>query len=61
MDEVFPAEAEFSGMPHNRWWEFEDGVMNFGFIQPNKTDIRLLLKCLKIGYLLFPSNKMAIY
>lgn len=43
MDEVFPAEAEFVGMPHNRWWEFEDGKMNFGKIQPKKSDLSKIL------------------
>jgi len=43
MDEVFPAEAEFVGMPHNRWWEFEDGKMNFGKIEPKKSDLSKIL------------------
>jgi len=43
MDEVFPAEAEFVGMPHNRWWEFEDGKLNFGKIEPKKSDLSKIL------------------
>lgn len=43
MDEVFPAEIEFTGMPHNRWWEFEDGKLNFGKIQPKKSDLSKIL------------------
>lgn len=43
MDEVFPAEVEFVGMPHNRWWEFEDGKINFGRIQPKKSDLSKML------------------
>jgi len=42
-DEVFPAEIEFMGMPHSRWWEIEDGQLNFSQIQPNKTDMAKLL------------------
>lgn len=43
MDEVFPAEVEFMGMPHARWWEIEDSQLNFSQIQPNKTDLAKLL------------------
>ncbi len=42
-EEVFPAEIDFSGMPHNRWWEFEDNAVNFASIQPNKTDTGKML------------------
>lgn len=42
-DEVFPAEVAFTGMPHSRWWEIEDGKLNFTQVQPNKTDLAKLL------------------
>ncbi len=42
-DEVFPAEVAFNGMPHSRWWEMEDGALNFTQVQPNKTDLAKLL------------------
>jgi hypothetical protein len=42
-DEVIPAEIEFPGMPHSRWWEIEKGNLNFSQIQPNKTDLAKLL------------------
>ncbi|MEX0288112.1 MAG: hypothetical protein AB3N14_03305, partial [Flavobacteriaceae bacterium] len=42
-DEVFPAEVSFTGMPHSRWWEIEDGDLNFTQVQPNKTDLAKLL------------------
>ncbi|MDO7174143.1 hypothetical protein [Mariniflexile sp. AS56] len=42
-DEVFPAEIEFPGVPHSRWWEIENGKLNFSQIQPNKTDLAKIL------------------
>lgn len=36
---MLPTNLTFNGMPHTRWWRFEDGLTNFGAIVPNKTDL----------------------
>ncbi|MGD9301950.1 MAG: hypothetical protein PVI13_10265 [Desulfobacterales bacterium] len=38
-----PGPIQFDGMPHTRWWRFEDGRTNFGDIDPDTTDINKLL------------------
>ena len=38
-----PAPMTFAGMPHTRWWSFEDWKTNLGGIQPDTTDINKLL------------------
>lgn len=39
-----PAPVSFSGMPSLRWWEFEDGTIDFGAIDTGPEDLgRLLL------------------
>ena len=38
-----PTPISFDGMPHTRWWTFEDGTTNFGDIDPDTTDINKLL------------------
>ncbi|MEM6651257.1 MAG: hypothetical protein AAF582_01565 [Pseudomonadota bacterium] len=38
-----PAEIEFDGMPNTRHWTFEEGLVNFGDIRPDTTDIAKLL------------------
>ena len=38
-----PAPIQFDGMPHTRWWTFEEGRTNFGDIDPDTTDINKLL------------------
>ncbi len=39
-----PNPVRFDGMPHTRWWRFEDGKTNFGDIKPDTTDlIKLML------------------
>ncbi|MEO1239409.1 MAG: hypothetical protein AAFW64_07075, partial [Pseudomonadota bacterium] len=38
-----PGPIQFDGMPHTRWWQFEDGRTNFGDIDPDTTDINKLL------------------
>ena len=40
---MVPAPATFGGMPHSRWWTFEDGRTNFGEIRPDTTDLAKLL------------------
>ena len=38
-----PAPITFAGMPHTRWWTFEDGTTSFGDIDPDTTEISKLL------------------
>ena len=38
-----PSPIQFDGMPHTRWWTFEEGKTNFGDIDPDTTDINKLL------------------
>lgn len=40
---MIPASATFGGMPHSRWWTFEDGRTNFGEVRPDTTDLAKLL------------------
>lgn len=40
---LFPAPITFEGMPHTRWWAFEEGRTNFGDVKPDTTDIAKLL------------------
>lgn len=38
-----PTPIAFEGMPHTRWWRFEDGTTNFGDVDPDTTEINKLL------------------
>lgn len=38
-----PTEAHFAGMPHSRWWEFEDQKCDFGKFDAHTTDTAKLL------------------
>lgn len=54
-----PSPATFPGMPHSRWWQFEDWRTDLGKISPNTTDInQLMLLDFALNYandwLLFP-------
>lgn len=40
---MLPVNVTFSGMPNTRWWRFEDGMTNFGAIQPDTTDLGKLM------------------
>jgi hypothetical protein len=40
---AIPQGAQFGGMPHPRWWAFEDGRTNFGDIRADTTDLARLL------------------
>ncbi|WP_283138990.1 hypothetical protein [Rhizohabitans arisaemae] len=42
---VLPGPVGYSGMPHPRFWAFEDGRTNFGAITPDTTDLARLLFC----------------
>lgn len=38
-----PTHVTFRGMPSPRWWEFEDGVTDFGALQPDKVDLATMV------------------
>jgi hypothetical protein len=40
---MLPTQVTFNGMPHTRWWTFEDSRTNFGDIKPDTTDLAKLL------------------
>lgn len=40
---MLPTQVTFNGMPHTRWWRFEDSRTNFGDIRPDTTDLAKLL------------------
>jgi hypothetical protein len=40
---MLPTQVTFNGMPHSRWWTFEDGRTNFGDVKPDTTDLAKLL------------------
>lgn len=38
-----PSTVTFGGMPHPRWWTFEDWKTNLSFVKPDTTDLNKLL------------------
>lgn len=36
---LLPVSAQFEGMASNRWWQFENGKVNFGKMDANTTDL----------------------
>jgi hypothetical protein len=40
---AFATRLKFAGMPEKRWWNFEDGFVDFGSINPKKNNIASLL------------------
>ncbi|MBX2924025.1 MAG: hypothetical protein KF746_17635 [Chitinophagaceae bacterium] len=40
---VIPTLAKYGGMPHPRWWQFEDGNIDLGDIDADTTDIAKLI------------------
>lgn len=41
---LLPTPIQFDGMPHTRWWRFEDGRVNFGDVTMDRVDLgRMLL------------------
>ncbi len=40
---VIPSQVEFRGMPSSRWWEFEEGLTDFGATDVHTTDLGRLL------------------
>lgn len=49
--EAVPAPVSYPGMPVSRWWEFEDGQVNFGAADAEPSDLlRLLLVTFALEY-----------
>ena len=40
---VLPSPVRYPGMPHQRWWAFEDGRTSFGAVRPDATDLIRLM------------------
>ena len=40
---MLPVQVTFNGMPHTRWWKFEDSRTNFGDVKPDTTDLAKLM------------------
>ncbi|MEZ0387660.1 MAG: hypothetical protein ACAI34_11365, partial [Verrucomicrobium sp.] len=40
---VIPGRVQFRGMPNHRWWDFENGQMDFGGVTPDKRDLTKLV------------------
>ncbi|MEU7898180.1 hypothetical protein AB0B45_35635 [Nonomuraea sp. NPDC049152] len=38
-----PTQVVFDGMPHTRWWAFEDRRTNFAEVSPDTTDVGKLM------------------
>ena len=38
-----PTGLSYDGMPHTRWWAFEDGRTNWGDVRPGTTDLAKLM------------------
>ncbi|HYT75581.1 MAG TPA: hypothetical protein VEL79_12575, partial [Vicinamibacterales bacterium] len=50
---IVPAHVRFKGMPNPRFWDFEDGTIDFGDLKPDKRDLaRLAL----VDFMLVHSN-----
>jgi hypothetical protein len=43
VEHFVPTAIQFEGMPHTRYWAFEEGATNFGHIEPDTTDLSKLL------------------
>lgn len=48
-----PSSVTFGGMPHPRWWQFEDWNTNLSFVKPDTTDLN---KLLLLDFMLVYSN-----
>jgi hypothetical protein len=53
-----PATIAFDGMPHPRWWQFEEGAVSFGAIDPATSD---LAKLLFLEHVLLYSNDWFVF
>jgi hypothetical protein len=50
---LIPGRVEFRGMPNHRWWDFENGQIDFGGVRP---DTRDLIKLIFIDFMLVHGN-----
>ncbi len=50
---AIPGHVRFRGMPNHRWWDFENGQMDFGSIAPDKRD---LVKLVVMDFMLVQGN-----
>jgi hypothetical protein len=50
---LIPGRVDFRGMPNQRWWDFENGQMDFGGISPDTRDV---LKLIFIDFMLVHGN-----
>src|SRR4029453_2330712 len=50
---LIPGRVEFRGMPNHRWWDFENGQIDFGGVRP---DTRDLIKLTFIDFMLVHGN-----
>ncbi len=48
-----PTSVRFGGMPHPRWWQFEDWKTDLGFVKPDTPDLN---KLLVLDFMLIYSN-----
>ena len=39
---MIPAHVRFKGMPNARFWDFENGTLDFGDLKPDKRDLARL-------------------
>lgn len=53
-----PTALDFDGMPHPRWWQFEEGAVNFGAVDPATSDLG---KLLFLEHLLLYSNDWFVF
>lgn len=50
---LIPGRVEFRGMPNHRWWDFENGQVDFGGVRPDTRDV---LKLIFIDFMLVHGN-----
>jgi hypothetical protein len=50
---LIPGRVEFRGMPNHRWWDFENGRIDFGGIRPDTPDV---IKLIFIDFMLVHGN-----
>jgi hypothetical protein len=50
---ALPTQVRFRGMPNARWWDFENGGMNFGAVTADRTD---LAKLIALDFMLVHGN-----
>jgi hypothetical protein len=50
---LIPGRVQFRGMPNHRWWDFENGLVDFGGVKPDTRDV---LKLIFIDFMLVHGN-----